>query len=487
MPDDDPCMLLLRMNGRHWVRCGKAALFSYRFMGLGLERAVTHVCNRCVEECLMRYVRMGLVLLALLCAALPALADPFTPGRETCGQPGCFWETPMDVTDEAAMWQMLISPMTVISGEYGDQKYVYGGPSYNDKVVAEVTCRCQGVHVLETLDHGWTRIELYSSSFKGSKSKAWNQLVTGYVPTSWLKPYQVKTKYGFIVDKLTQKLYIFQEGSLYDTLTISTGLPNDRQPYNETRSGEFFMYSRTGSFKSDNLVCDMGIRFNAGDMIHEVPHVVYSNGKSDYSLCASKLGQRASHGCIRVQRKRTPKGTSMQWIWNAIKGQIGTRLVIWEDWPGRTMPMPADDLLLYMESGGKTYHAEATCVGVKESRWPMTAFTYAELEDDGHRRLTRCDYCYPVLRRDEVEAINEAHRLPEGAVPTATPVPTAAPVPTATPVPTTTSTPTAAPAPTMEPAPVPTQAPMMEPTEAPGEPTAPAFDLILTPVIINQT
>ena len=39
-----------------------------------------------------------------------------------------------------------------------------------------------------------------------------------------------------------------------------------------------------------------------------------------------------------MQRKRTPEGVNMTWLWN--NRQKNTKLLIWEDWPGRQIPIP---------------------------------------------------------------------------------------------------------------------------------------------------
>jgi len=99
-------------------------------------------------------------------------------------------------------------------------------------------------------------VECYSSSFEGSRVEAWNELVTGYVPTSLLTEKQVKTKYAFVVDKLDQRLYIYEDGVLLDVLAVSTGLVTEGKPYNETRSGEYILWSLTGAFADGETTCD---------------------------------------------------------------------------------------------------------------------------------------------------------------------------------------------------------------------------------------
>lgn len=339
------------------------------------------------------------------------LADPVnTPGRGTCGKPNCFWETPMDYRNEEAMWAMLTAPMTVVDGNFRGQADLYAEPDENSKVIGEITRSTQGVHVLEDTGSGWTKIEAYSSSFSGSKVKAYNRLVTGYIQTEQLVQVDVRTEYALIVDKLTQRLYIYHEGKLFDELLVSTGLGTKREPYNETRSGEYLLFSPTGGFWSGNLLCNYGIRYNDGDLLHEVPHIPTESGGTNYASTEPKLGKRASHGCIRVQRKRTEKGVNMRWIWNNLRDKMSTRMVIWEDWTGRSIPVPAEDTVLYYNpKGGKNYHDSPTCYGVLDKYEPMTAFTYGELEEETFAKMKVCLYCNPPRRIKDIEAINAAH------------------------------------------------------------------------------
>lgn len=331
-----------------------------------------------------------------------------SPYADTSAEP-TYWNTPMDINDVERIWAMIQSPMTVVdNGKKNAEKtqvILREEPDEDSLGVGVVTCITQGVRVLEKLDNGWSLIECYSSSFHDNTVTPWNMLVQGYVQTKMLKTVQPSTERGIVIDKLTQRMYIFEEGKLLSTLLVSTGLANERQPYNETRSGEFLLTSAVGEFKSDNLACSMAIRFNDGDLLHEVPHVKQKDGGKNYKSCEPKLGTKASHGCIRVQRKRTPEGINMTWLWNnRIKN---TRLIIWEDWQGRQMEIPADDLVLYYNAkNGELYHSQATCYSVTRQGVEFTPFTYAELDNEPYAKLERCDYCAPVLRRGEIEAIN---------------------------------------------------------------------------------
>lgn len=335
-----------------------------------------------------------LAVMLLLCV-LPVWGmgeeNAFTPSRKaSCEHENCFWTLEMDITDEESVWNMLMQPITVLNGKQKEQILLRKEPDRKAEAVGEVTCASQSVHVLETLENGWSLVECYSSSFHDSRTEQWNQLVQGYVETKQLKTVKPHPDMGLVVDKLTQRLYVFVDGKLFSTLKVSTGLPNERQPYNETRSGEFLLVSAVGDFKSDNMTCEKGIRFNHGDLIHTVPYV----GGKNYAPFEEVLGERASHGCIRVQRKRTPEGVNMTWLWNRYKRN--TKMVIWEDWAGRTSPeTPMDTPVFYNANGGKDYHSQETCYGVRDEYEPMTAITYQDLFGPEFGHLKACAYCVP--------------------------------------------------------------------------------------------
>ena len=126
------------------------------------------------------------------------------------------------------------------------------------------------------------------------------------------------------------------------------------------------------------MICGMALRFNGGDMIHEVPHVLNADGTKSYSRWEALLGQKASHGCVRTQRRANEDGLNAQWLWDNLKRN--TKVLVWDD-KGRKMPYPDDDLeLFYNPEGGQYYHADAYCSSVRDQYLPLTGFTYAELD-----------------------------------------------------------------------------------------------------------
>lgn len=192
-----------------------------------------------------------------------------------------------DITDTEACWELLMKPITVLDA--GEKEAIAprktpGGDKVNtDKLGGTINGASAAVHVLGEDEDGWTLIEGLDY---------YNRLIRGYVKTSLLKTVTPSNEMGIIIDKLTQRLYVFIDGEYFSSCAVSTGLPNDEQPYNETAAGEYLMVSRVGDFDSEGMICARAIRFNGGDMIHEVPYTLLADGGKRYTKWESQLGQR---------------------------------------------------------------------------------------------------------------------------------------------------------------------------------------------------
>lgn len=308
-----------------------------------------------------------------------------------------FFDT-YDITDTQAVWEMLTRDMTVL--DVGSNEKIYlrkypDGPrlSYRD-YDGFLYGQSAAVRVLE-IEDGWALIEGYNMR---------NELMQGYVREKALKTVTPNQEYGIVVDKLTQTLYLFKDGELLTTLLVSTGIPSDEKPYNETAQGEYMLISRTGGFWSGNMYCDMAIRFNGGDLLHLVPCLINSDGTQNFAPFEKYLGSRASHGCIRTQRVANADGYNMRWIWDNIP--MGTKLLVWDD-AGRPLPYPEEGTKVYYNpDGGKMYHADPYCSSVKERYLPLTEIAYEALDESEYAELTACSKCTPPRRKSEIDAHN---------------------------------------------------------------------------------
>ena len=341
-----------------------------------------------------------------------------TPNEQSavkCDHDVCFWHLEMGRMDEAAIWKVLTQPVTVIEGKQREQVRILAEPDEKCKdYVGVVTCASQGVHILRE-EGDWTLIEAYSSSEEGSAVKVFAEQFQGYVKTKRLKTVEVDQHYGLVIDKLQQRLYVFKDGKLFTTMLCSTGFAKDKATlFHETPAGEFLMISWVGGFQAETLWCAYGMRINSGILIHEVPSRQETNKAGEtytsYARCERYLGEKASHGCIRIQRQLTPEGINAKWLWDNLHRKPYTKVIIWDDLD-RELGYPDDSLLLYYNpKGGKNYHSEPTCLLVKDKYEPMPSFTYGELDEKPYSKLTPCPGCAPQVRRNKIDELNEKSR-----------------------------------------------------------------------------
>ena len=340
---------------------------------------------------------------------------PVTPGDDSeiaCDHDFCFWQMTEGELDDEIVWEVLQQPLTVLSGKQRDQIKVRAWPSEDcEQYVGEVTCASQGVHVLRQ-EGDWTLIEAYSSSEEGSRVAVFARRFQGYVKSSLLQTLPVDDEYGIVIDKLTQRLYVYKEGHRYAELLCSTGFPRADTPFNETPAGEFAIVSWVGAFWAGSLYCDKALRINSGIMLHEVPCLITKDEATgeetrDYFRCERYLGEKASHGCIRVQKEKTPQGVNAEWLWKNLSRKPVTKVIIWDEL-GRVLGYPDEDYPLYYNpKGGKNYHSDANCLLVREKYRPLKAFTWGELDDQPYSKLTPCPGCSPQLRKEGIDTVNE--------------------------------------------------------------------------------
>ncbi|HPF87179.1 MAG TPA: L,D-transpeptidase [Candidatus Limiplasma sp.] len=348
---------------------------------------------------------VGLIPLSASAKTLEGWLDGFETGKD-------YWfpeDFQYDITDAEACWEIITRPITVLKGDYEVYPLTEpGGKKVNtDKLGGYINPNSSAVNVLGEDEDGWTLIEGMDYL---------NRIIKGYVKTSLLEEVTPSQHIGLIVDKLNQTLYVFIDGELFSSCAVSTGLASDSQPYNETSAGEYLIWSRTGEYDAEGMLCSYAMRYNGGDMIHEVPHLLNADGTSNYNRYGSLLGTKASHGCIRVENEANEDGLDAEWLWDNLKSYIyaGTypKIVIWDD-AGREQPYPDDDMPLYYNpNGGKYYHSDQYCSSVKDRYLPLTEFTYGELDDEPYASLTPCPYCCTVMRKDEIDLDN----LERGAI-----------------------------------------------------------------------
>lgn len=256
---------------------------------------------------------------------------------------GSFWAMTPGETDDAAIWNILMQPITVYDGGIKagvkGHAYLMENPDGSGRQVAQLHTQSQGVHVVgEVNEHGYVLVEAFSNYdreyYPATEEEQANAfaLKQGYVLAAHLKTVEVMTDMALLIDKLSQRMYLFIDGVRVTELLISTGVwKKVEDMLFETVPGEFITVSHTGSLVDGNMTSDMAIRINGGILFHEVPHKTRADGSYDYSSFEAYLGTKQSHGCIRVQRLKNADGYNQRWLWENFKRGKPYKVIIWDD------------------------------------------------------------------------------------------------------------------------------------------------------------
>ena len=85
----------------------------------------------------------------------------------------------------------------------------------------------------------------------------------------------------------------------------------------------------------------------------------------------------------------------MEWIWSNIEKK--TKVFVWDDVGRNTVPidLPDAELPLFRNpDGGRNYHTDPECSGVKAKYRPLQGgFTYGDLIKEEYKKLTPCEFC----------------------------------------------------------------------------------------------
>lgn len=258
-----------------------------------------------------------------------------------------FWSMAPGETSDEAIWEILTQPITVFdNGHIGFSGHVYlmENPDGSGKRVAQVHGQSQGLHVLgDTNEYGYVLVETFSNydpvfqPKKADELESAFELKQGYIQASGLTRVPVSQHIGLVVDKLSQRMYLFIDGRRVTEFIISTGFPgaDNGRMYRETIAGEFITVDYVGGFFSNEIFSDLAIRFNGGTLIHEVPCYFNQAGKRVYSPFEKLLGTKASAGCVRVQKVLNPDGYNHRVLHALLQtrtlDQPNYKVLVWSD------------------------------------------------------------------------------------------------------------------------------------------------------------
>lgn len=317
---------------------------------------------------------------------------------------------PADGDDDAAIWQIMQKPSVVADVAAVSHQKVYAGPSKSTDVLGTFHGQSQGMEVFDIRDDGWARV--------GGWNHETGDYVEGYVPLSSLKVVAPNGEYGLLVDKRTQRMAVFYRGERIAEMAVSTGLVAKNKMIRETAAGAFLTLEHMEPFSMDGKKYEHVIRYDGGNLLHQLPYR-WVSGRKDYTEGQSQLGQKASHGCVRMDRLPGESGVTAYWLWTHLPW--GTRVIILDD-PAQRMEQAAavaagrlpvsqirsepaaPPLMLPEESELRLTVGGDAVIGTREAWWDKTESLPSYLARSG------MDYpfsgLYKVFAEDDMTFIN---------------------------------------------------------------------------------
>lgn len=221
---------------------------------------------------------------------------------------------------DAEIWEKMMAPSAVVDIRNVAHQRVYAEKSRDSTVLGLVHGQSQCLSVLEIAEE-WVRVSAWNHE-KGEK-------ITGWVPKKVLKVVQPQSEYGLLVDKKAQTLTVYREGVPLDTLLVSTGRMAKGELYQETAAGSFLTNEHMSDYSTNGLKYDFVIRYDGGNLLHQIPYAWNESGKKDLNPGELYLGTKASHACIRVQETPSEKGINAYWFWTHLP--YHTRIIVLDD------------------------------------------------------------------------------------------------------------------------------------------------------------
>lgn len=178
--------------------------------------------------------------------------------------------------------------MTVLNASEITAVSIKEQPTADSKSIGIVYGNLMHVNVIQNLENGYSEISTWD--YESTRD------IKGFVPTDLLKTVELNEKYGVVINLSEQRVYVYEDNVLIKTFVCSSGL--DENNYH-TPKGLYRIGDRGDSFFSPKY--GQGayhwVRFNNNYLFHSIP---FDENRNIIEEEAAKLGQKSSHGCIRL-------------------------------------------------------------------------------------------------------------------------------------------------------------------------------------------
>ncbi|NLM87047.1 MAG: L,D-transpeptidase [Clostridiales bacterium] len=223
-----------------------------------------------------------------------------------------------ETLDDATVWQAMMAPITVVESDQVYRQNIYTKPDTKSPVSGQVSSQTAGLKVLR-LEGDFAYIGAYNH-----KDGAYFE---GYVKLDRLKTYKPNTRWGLLLNKAAQTMTVYRDGKPIGSTKISTGLMLRYATRQETRAGAFLVGQRLPYFDNLGYRYRYAMRVDGFNLVHQLGHPI--SGTMNFDVEDAVMGQKASHGCIRIDRFPGEGGINAFWLWTNIPSH--TKMLVLDD------------------------------------------------------------------------------------------------------------------------------------------------------------
>lgn len=231
---------------------------------------------------------------------------------------------PADGATDEEIWACMQQPLTVVDLKSTSHQKLYAEPSTASASLGTIHGQSQGVQILSAPQDGWVKVGAYNH-----EDGSWTE---GYVQEDRLMTLPAESDYGLLLDKRTQTLAVFYQGTRIAEMKVSTGKVEKNKLYQETAAGAFFTLEHMSDFSLSGYQYDYVIRYDGGNLLHQCGYRNTQEWK-DFTTQGAQLGSKASHGCVRIQNDAGESGVNAYWLWTRLP--YHSKLLILDDLEAR--------------------------------------------------------------------------------------------------------------------------------------------------------
>ena len=277
-------------------------------------------------------------------AALSTDTMTYTAGTSTLGEEGLligvgvsdvaqqtnagYWSLTADAAD-AEIWAALTRDLIGVDVAENESAYIYDSPKSGRKQLGTVSGISQGLNVITERSDGWSLVEAFRNED--------GAFVRGYIKTDKLRTAEVNQNYGITIDKKTQTLTVYKNGTRLGSCQVATGLPTPKYPHRETPAGEFIIVTRRGSFEYYGMgYTRYTMRINGNYYLSELP----TTKKNGSKFLDVMVGRKNTRGSICITNTPSTDGSiTAKWLWELSDDNRKMKVLIFDDKPRTDVPV----------------------------------------------------------------------------------------------------------------------------------------------------